>query len=95
MSDNTDQLEREARMGEQAEGVLNHPMLKTWFTSRKASLFYSFTNTNATDDEGRRLIWLKMQVVDELELDLREHVETGKMAKSTLKRIFDAMRGKR
>lgn len=94
-SDQIAQLENEAKLGEQAERLLQHPMLKSWFVARKAALFDSFAATGAKDDETRRLIWLKMQVVDELERDLQTHVNSGKMAKSTLKEFFDNLKNRR
>ena len=89
------ELENQILEGQKAENLLNNPMLKGWLLSRKASLFDSFNNTKADDDDLRRLIWLKMQVLTELEQDLRQTIEGGKIAKSTLKEFINSIRGRR
>lgn len=85
MSNEVEDLSSQVKLGEQAKELLSNKMLSGWFIARKADLFESFGMTSAGDDEARRLIWLKKQVVDEIERDLHNYVQSGNLAMSTLK----------
>lgn len=81
-------LLEETKRGQAADKLLANPLLKQWFMERKASLFGSFCHSKADDTDTRQLIWLKMQILNELEGDLQEFVDSGKMATSQLKEFF-------
>ena len=77
-------LSDQAAQGKKAKELLDNPLLSQWMIARKATLFESFGMTAANDDEGRKLIWLKKQLLDEMEQDLHQFVNDGIIAQETL-----------
>lgn len=84
MSDQTEQLEREAAFAAMGKQVVDNDAYKNAITARKAQIFYVFCNTKQEQSDVREEAWRTMKNMNALEEYFRMLLETGRMAEATL-----------
>lgn len=62
-----------------AERLLNEPILKEALAAIKSEIIAQWAATPARDTDGREWIWRHMKVVEKFEAILRTYVEDGKI----------------
>jgi hypothetical protein len=73
--------------GQNAKRILNDPLYKMAFTTRKAHLFDVFCNTNKDQGDVREEAWRSMQNLSSLEAYFDEVLKSGKLSEDQVKEI--------
>jgi hypothetical protein len=80
------QLANDIAVGEEAERLLNNPIIKQYFMYRRAQLFENFRNTPAHGgDYERKEIHRTLKEVDIFEQHLLQAIQTGKMSEEAIR----------
>lgn len=77
-------LEDEARRGEQARQVTDNPVFAQAFHMLQAHYLAKFEATSWEDDKARKEIWLSLKNLQQIENQLKQVINTGKLANRTL-----------
>ena len=78
--------EHDARRGEQAVALLNHPLLREAFDKIKSELTDAWISSPARDVEGRESLYLSLKLLNQVESHMTSVINTGKMAEVLLSR---------
>lgn len=70
--------------GEQADQLLNHPLIQRFLLEMKGDLLNEFQLSTLADDQTRLNAWQKSQLLQEFENKFKMSVKLGKHAKLTL-----------
>lgn len=85
--------ELEARRGEEARQLLEHPLLAEAFALVEQNITQAWQDSPARDHEGRESLWLQLKLLRKVRGELETVVETGKVARATLaQRAAQALR---
>lgn len=82
--DHRQQLNDEMEAAAQAKQIVNNPMYKQAIIMIRGDLYNKFKKCGWKDDDERREIWRKEQIVDWFEEIMNETLETGKLAEQSL-----------
>lgn len=74
---------QELRKAQEADTLINNPLLKEAVDAVKDQLWQEFLGKDLNDDRGRLAAQLGMEMLSRVLQNIRKHVETGKMAKLT------------
>lgn len=86
--------ELEARRGDEAKQLLEHPLFDEAFATFEAEIMEKWRDSPARDEEGREKLWQVLQAGKRARRHLESLIDTGKMAKHTLaERAKAALRG--
>lgn len=82
MRENEDaELESEVRRGQEAERLLNSPILQEALTKMEEGVIQGFKQCPLRDDEGLKNLRVMLKVIDDFKHRLKTVLETGKLAK--------------
>jgi len=81
----TDKLEYEIRRGERAEALLQDELLNDALETIKQGYMEKWLDSPERDVEGRERLRLMVKTVDRLKSELQTVLDTGKIAKQTLR----------
>ena len=81
----TDKLEYEIRRGERAEALLQDELLNDALETIKQGYMERWLDSPERDVEGRERLRLMVKTVDRLKSELQCVLDTGKLAKQTLR----------
>jgi len=81
----TDKLEYEIRRGERAEALLQDELLNDTLETIKQGYMERWLDSPERDVEGRERLRLMVKTVDLLRSELQVVLDTGKLAKQTLR----------
>lgn len=85
--------ELDARRGEQARQLLEHPLLVEAFDLIEQEYTEQWKSSPARDQDAREKLWLSLKLLHRLRGQLETVVETGKVAQATLaQRALEAAR---
>lgn len=76
--------EMEARRGEEARQLLEHPLLIEAFEVIEKEVTEQWQTSPARDVEGREKLWLSLKLLQRVRKQLEHVIETGQVAKATL-----------
>lgn len=76
--------EEQARRGEEARQLLEHPLLVEAFQTIEQEVTQAWQTSPARDVDGRENLWLQLKLLRKLQGQLELVMETGKSAKATL-----------
>lgn len=76
--------EMEARRGEEARQLLEHPLLVEAFETLEREVHAKWAESPSGDTTGREKLWLMLQLNKRVRLHLESLVANGKMAQHTL-----------
>lgn len=80
-------LTEEFKRGQEAEKVLNNPIVVEALVLIRAELYNKFSHTSFEDGAKREEIWRKHQTVDWFESVFKQAIQTGQMAQDDLSAI--------
>ena len=83
----------EARRAEEAQHLLNHPLVKEAFQSIKDGIVDSISRSAMGDADTHNRLAIALQILRQVEKQFIDHIETGKMVSlqvqdSFLKKVF-------
>lgn len=78
---------QEAKLGREAEELLNHPLLVDAFDKMEEAYLSAWRGSKLPDLEERERLWLAVQVLAEVRNHLRVVVENGVVANKEIERI--------
>lgn len=81
----TDKLEYEIRRGERAEALLQDELLNDALETIKQGYMERWLTSPERDVEGRERLRLMVKTVDLLRAEIQSVLDTGKLAKQTLR----------
>ena len=84
MSD-SEQLEREERRGRMAQEILDNALFKESFHSVKTGILEAWANSPIRDHEGQHELRLMLKLLNDVEANLVDVMQTGKLAQITLR----------
>ena len=79
-------LETEARRGQEAAQLLEHPLLREAFDTQRERIQREWQESPARDTEGRERLWLMLKLLGAVEGHLKTVMETGKLATLEIER---------
>ena len=79
--------ELDARRGEEARQLLEHPLLVEAFELIEQEHIERWKNSPARDEEGRQSIWLSLKNLHKVRGHLEHVMATGKVAQATLAQL--------
>lgn len=81
-----DSLDREyeVKRGDLAKQVLNNEVYRDAFLIMKADLLSKFEQSKLSQDAERREIWASLTMLNNLEIQLKDVMQTGQLAKKSL-----------
>lgn len=77
-------LEEQARRGDQADKLMQHPLLVEAFSLIEQDIQHKWQNSPARDAEGREGLWTQLKLLHRLRLEIQAVAENGKIARQTL-----------
>ena len=77
-------IDEQIRKGKQAQVLLQDPLLKTAFEDLLETYRQEIFNTNFTDDDKRRSLWMAYNMLDKIKGHLITIMESGKLAQKDL-----------
>lgn len=87
------ELEEQARRGEQAAKLMEHPLLVEAFDLIEQDIRDKWADSPARDVEGREHLWTQLRLLRRLKGQIQFVAESGKVAKqSLLQRAAQAIR---
>ena len=79
-----DKLNQELNQANKAKQLFENPLLKDSFDKLRKLYSDSLFNTGATELDAREKLWLAYNVVNKVEQNLLEMIDTGKLASKQL-----------
>ena len=79
-----DKLNQELNQANKAKQLFENPFLKDSFDKLRKLYSESLFNTGATELDAREKLWLAYNVVNKVEQNLLEMIDTGKLASKQL-----------
>ena len=79
-----DKLNQELNQANKAKQLFENPLLKDSFDKLRKLYSESLFNTGATELDAREKLWLAYNVVNKVEQNLFEMIDTGKLASKQL-----------
>ena len=79
-----DKLNQELNQANKAKQLFENPLLKDSFDKLRKLYSESLFNTGATELDAREKLWLAYNVVNKVEQNLLEMIDTGKLANKQL-----------
>ena len=79
-----DKLNQELNQANKAKQLFENPLLKDSFDKLRKLYSESLFNTGATELDAREKLWLAYNVVNKVEQNLLEIIDTGKLASKQL-----------
>nr|BAR31576.1 conserved protein of unknown function [uncultured Mediterranean phage uvMED]BAR31631.1 conserved protein of unknown function [uncultured Mediterranean phage uvMED] len=79
-----DKLNQELNQANKAKQLFENPLLKDSFDKLRKLYSESLFNTGATELDAREKLWLAYNVVNKVEQNLLEMIDTGKLASKQL-----------
>jgi hypothetical protein len=77
-------IEERIYEADQAKLVLENPVFQQALDDIKAELIESWKTAPARDAEGREKLWQLLKLAEKLEANLKQRLETGKLARLEL-----------
>lgn len=85
-------LEREISRGNQAQELLEHPLMVEALQTMRSRITEQWESSPARDKEGRESLWTMLKLLGNLEGHLKEVLETGKLARLQLEQKQSALK---
>ena len=79
-----DKLNQELTQANKAKALFQDPLLKESFDKLRTLYSESLFNTGAIETDAREKLWLAYNVVNKVEQNLLEMIDTGKLASKQL-----------
>ncbi len=79
-----DKLNQELNQANKAKQLFQDPLLKDSFNKLRKLYSESLFNTGANETDAREKLWLAYNVVNKVEQNLLEIIDTGKLASKQL-----------
>lgn len=95
MTDPEQKLLQEMQRGQQAKGLLEHPLLLEAFSTIRETYLMQWESSPARDTEGREKIWTYLRQLEALRAHLTTVLQTGQMAeqqRSLMERMKSGVR---
>ena len=92
--DQQSKLEQEVRKSEEARQLLDNKLLKESFINLKNTYQKSLFQTGVNEHEAREKLWLAYNIVEKVESNLAEIVNTGKLASKQLQDYKNQIKSK-
>tara|TARA_R100000900_G_scaffold134145_1_gene111187 strand:+ start:86 stop:379 length:294 start_codon:yes stop_codon:yes gene_type:complete len=88
-------LNQEITQANKAKQLFEEPLLKESFEKLKKLYSESLFNTGATETDAREKLWLAYNVVNKVEQNLLEMIDTGKLASKQLEDYRKSIKNKK
>ena len=76
-----DKMDNEIVRGEEAERLLNHEIIREAFDKVKDGIVGAMTHSAMGDEKTHNRLVIAMQLIDQVEKQIKEVATTGKLAK--------------
>ena len=93
--DQEGKLQEELTQANKAKQLFENPLLKESFDKLRSLYSESLFNTGATETEAREKLWLAYNVVNKVEQNLLEMIDTGKLAAKQLEDYRKSIKNKK
>jgi hypothetical protein len=90
-----DKLNQELTQANKAKALFQDPLLKESFDKLRTLYSESLFNTGATETDAREKLWLAYNVVNKVEQNLLEMIDTGKLAAKQLEDYRKSIKNKK
>ena len=79
-----DKLQKEVSQSNKAKQLFENPLLQESFDKLKKAYQDSLFSTGVKEQETREMLWLAYNIVGKVEQNLKEVIDTGKLASKQL-----------
>ena len=93
--DQEGKLQKELSQANKAKQLFENPLLKESFDKLRTLYSESLFNTGATETDAREKLWLAYNVVNKVEQNLLEMIDTGKLAAKQLEDYRNSIKNKK
>ena len=90
-----DKLNQELSQANKAKQLFENPLLKDSFDKLRKLYSESLFNTGATELDAREKLWLAYNVVNKVEQNLLEMIDTGKLASKQMEDYRNSIKNKK
>jgi len=94
-SNEQNNLQEELNQANKAKQLFENPLLKESFDKLRILYSESLFNTGATETDAREKLWLAYNVVNKVEQNLLEMIDTGKLASKQLEDYRKSIKNKK
>ena len=88
-------LQQELRQANKAKQLFENPLLQESFDKLRNVYQESLFNTGAKESETREMLWLAYNIVGKVEQNLKEIIDTGKLASKQLEDFRKSIKNKK
>jgi hypothetical protein len=90
-----DKLQKEVSQSNKAKQLFENPLLQESFDKLKKSYQDSLFSTGVKEQETREMLWLAYNIVGKVEQNLKEVIDTGKLASKQLEDFRKSIKNKK
>ncbi len=93
--DQQGKLQQELTQANKAKQLFENPLLQESFDKLRNVYQESLFNTGAKESETREMLWLAYNIVGKVEQNLKEIIDTGKLASKQLEDFRKSIKNKK
>ena len=90
-----DKLQEEVSQSNKAKQLFENPLLQESFDKLKKAYQDSLFRTGVKEQETREMLWLAYNIVGKVEQNLKEVIDTGKLASKQLEDFRKSIKNKK
>tara|TARA_Y100000401_G_C8280571_1_gene203214 strand:- start:167 stop:451 length:285 start_codon:yes stop_codon:yes gene_type:complete len=90
-----DKLQEEVSQSNKAKQLFENPLLQESFDKLKKAYQESLFSTGVKEQETREMLWLAYNIVGKVEQNLKEVIDTGKLASKQLEDFRKSIKNKK
>ena len=90
-----DKLQKEVSQSNKAKQLFENPLLQESFDKLKKAYQESLFSTGVKEQETREMLWLAYNIVGKVEQNLKEVIDTGKLASKQLEDFRKSIKNKK
>ncbi len=90
-----DKLQKEVSQSNKAKQLFENPLLQESFDKLKKAYQDSLFSTGVKEQETREMLWLAYNIVGKVEQNLKEVIDTGKLASKQLEDFRKSIKNKK
>ena len=90
-----DKLQKEVSQSNKAKQLFENPLLQESFDKLKKAYQDSLFSTGVKEQETREMLWLAYNIVGKVEQNLKEVIDTGKLASKQLDDFRKSIKNKK
>lgn len=90
-----DKLQEEVSQSNKAKQLFENPLLQESFDKLKKAYQDSLFSTGVKEQETREMLWLAYNIVGKVEQNLKEVIDTGKLASKQLEDFRKSIKNKK